>query len=188
MPLLGPGASPLDPNRGQAIWCTPVVSDWYKSAPRRQCVLRNILTIPATFLIKYPSSNNVITVLGAKRFRALATSVVSNKKDCARVARQFLDNFNLMFHEMRPLFQHCDNPVWVRDETLVSQAILCTSVIFHNARTVLGSRGEAPKSQFGALVHWFEIETYQHRKDSVCAKRANIFNNSKHISHEMPLF
>ena len=123
---------------------------------------------------------------------------------------------------MRPLFQQCDNPVWVRGETLVSQAIWCTSVvlywyksapkrqcvrqfvfnisnrtshkmpIFHNAITVLGSRGEAPKrlraKPFGALVHWFEIDTYQHRKDSVRAKRAKNFNYSNHISHEMPLF
>ena len=41
--------------------------------------------------------------------------------------------------------------------------------VFHNAITVLGSRGEAPKSQFGALVPWLEI-AYQHRKDSVRAK------------------
>ena len=58
--------------------------------------------------------------------------------------------------------------------------------IFHNAITVWGSRGEASKRQFGALVHWFEIDTYQHRKDGVRAKRAKIFNYSNHISHEMP--
>ena len=39
---------------------------------------------------------------------------------------------------------------------------------------------------FGALVHWFEIDTYQHREDSVRAKRAKNFNNSNHISNEMP--
>jgi len=98
-PLLGSRGEA--PGR-QAIWCTPVVSDWYKSAPKRQCVLRNILTIPATFLIKCPSSNNVITVLGAKRFRALQWSeidthdlAIKNKKDCARVARQFLTTSTL---------------------------------------------------------------------------------------------
>ena len=109
-PLLGSrGEAPVR----QAIWCTPVVSDWYKSAPKRQCVLRNILTIPATFLIKCPSSNNVITVLGAKRFRALQWSEIDThdlaikkqKRLCARSAPIF-DNFNLISHEMRPHFQH----------------------------------------------------------------------------------
>ena len=61
--------------------------------------------------------------------------------------------------------------------------------IFHNAITVWGPEAKLLRAKpVGALVDWFEVYTYQHRKDSVRAKRANIFNYSNHISHEMPLF
>ena len=138
---------------------------------------------------------------------------ISTKHDNVRAKRaKNMDNFNHIYHELRPLFQQCNNLFRSRGETSGSQVILCTlqwSSIGTNVGTekivygyvrqyitlftkitiiLLGARGEAPKSQAIWSPHWSQIDTNRHRKDSVRVARQTFQRFNRHISHEMPLF
>ena len=107
-----------------------------------------------------------------------------------------MENFNHIYHELRPLFQQCNNLFRSRGETSGSQVIFCTlqwsslgtnvgteKIVYGYARQyitiftkitiiLLGAIGAKPlrAKPFEAL-HWSQIDTNRHRKDSVRVAR-----------------